>query len=153
MYFFEITNEEKKLLLLAFDHQKRKINFSITKDNILVVYDDISIENCFHCLLDEFLSIGLNQNDEPNQLGEEIEKLNSRINHILVLINSEKQYSNQNTTSYIRAKRIYFETNGMISASIHKQEYAKLKIPKWLEEKWQIDITNKKMEELYFYGG
>ena len=46
-----------------------------------------NLDIMFNCILDTFLKIGLLENDEPNKLGFELEKLNERINHEYVKLN------------------------------------------------------------------
>ena len=59
-------------------------------DNVYIVIEQNELENLdimFNCILDTFLKIGLLENDEPNKLGFELEKLNEKINHEYVKLN------------------------------------------------------------------
>jgi len=50
------------------------------------------LENLYimvNCILDTFLKIGLLENDEPNKIGFELEKLNEKINHEYVKLNKK----------------------------------------------------------------
>ena len=59
-------------------------------DNNCIVISQNELENLdimFNCVLDTFLRIGLLENDEPNEIGLELEKLNKKINHEYVKLN------------------------------------------------------------------
>ncbi len=84
-----LTKKEIDLLEMCYKTMNIPLNYSVAgqcvmvkeKENLLVM---------FNCVLDVFLKIGLLDNDEPNEIGFELEKLNEKINHEYVIINSKK---------------------------------------------------------------
>ncbi len=63
----------------------------ILEENYIVIKEN-ELENLdimVNCILDTFLKIGLLENDEPNKIGFELEKLNEKINHEYVKLNKK----------------------------------------------------------------
>ncbi len=63
----------------------------ILEENYIVIKEN-ELENLYimvNCILDTFLKIGLLENDEPNKIGFELEKLNEKINHEYVKLNKK----------------------------------------------------------------
>lgn len=88
MVRIRVTLREIELLNLSYETMNVPKNYIL--DNNYIVIEENELENLdimFNCILDTFLKIGLLENDEPNKLGFELEKLNERINHEYVKLN------------------------------------------------------------------
>ena len=88
MVRIEITLREIELLDLCYEIMNIPKNYSINQSCIVVEENELeNLEIMFHCILDTFIRIGLHENDEPNEIGEELENLNQKINHRYVELN------------------------------------------------------------------
>ena len=88
MVRIRVILREIELLNLSYETMNVPKNYIL--DNNYIVIEENELENLdimFNCILDTFLKIGLLENDEPNKLGLELEKLNERINHEYVKLN------------------------------------------------------------------
>ena len=88
MVRIRVILREIELLNLSYETMNVPKNYIL--DNNCIVIEQNELENLdimFNCILDTFLKIGLLENDEPNKLGFELEKLNERINHEYVKLN------------------------------------------------------------------
>lgn len=88
MVRIRVILREIELLNLSYETMNVPKNYIL--DNNYIVIEENELENLdimFNCILDTFLKIGLLENDEPNKLGFELEKLNERINHEYVKLN------------------------------------------------------------------
>ena len=88
MVRIRVILREIELLNLSYETMNIPKNYIL--DNNYIVIEENELENLdimFNCILDTFLKIGLLENDEPNKLGFELEKLNERINHEYVKLN------------------------------------------------------------------
>ena len=88
MVRIRVILREIELLNLSYETMNVPKNYIL--DNNYIVIEENELENLdimFNCVLDTFLKIGLLENDEPNKLGFELEKLNERINHEYVKLN------------------------------------------------------------------
>ena len=88
MVKIRVVLREIELLNLSYETMNIPKNYIL--DNNYIVIEENELENLdimFNCILDTFLKIGLLENDEPNKLGLELEKLNERINHEYVKLN------------------------------------------------------------------
>lgn len=88
MVRIKVILREIELLNLSYETMNVPKNYIL--DNNYIVIEENELENLdimFNCILDTFLKIGLLENDEPNKLGFELEKLNERINHEYVKLN------------------------------------------------------------------
>lgn len=88
MVRIRVVLREIELLNLSYETMNIPKNYIL--DNNCIVIEQNELENLdimFNCILDTFLKIGLLENDEPNKLGFELEKLNEKINHEYVKLN------------------------------------------------------------------
>ena len=88
MVRIRVILREIELLNLSYETMNVPKNYIL--DNNYIVIEENELENLdimFNCILDTFLKIGLLENDEPNKLGFELEKLNERINHEYIKLN------------------------------------------------------------------
>ena len=88
MVRIRVILREIELLNLSYETMNIPKNYIL--DNNCIVIEQNELENLdimFNCILDTFLKIGLLENDEPNKLGFELEKLNEKINHEYVKLN------------------------------------------------------------------
>lgn len=88
MVRIRVILREIELLNLSYETMNIPKNYIL--DNNCIVIEQNELENLdimFNCILDTFLKIGLLENDEPNELGFELEKLNEKINHEYVKLN------------------------------------------------------------------
>lgn len=88
MVRIRVILREIELLNLSYETMNIPKNYIL--DNNCIVIEKNELENLdimFNCILDTFLKIGLLENDEPNKLGFELEKLNEKINHEYVKLN------------------------------------------------------------------
>lgn len=148
MYFFRFTEQHRNLLEQILKDNKSYFKYAFIND-YFVLESESDVEKCFDFLLDCFINNGLQSNDEPNSLGIEIEKINSVINHQFVLNNSEKDYIAKNPEKHFQGRQLYFYCGGNKSllSEVEIKKYIKLKIPMWLEEKWNYDFANDKIEK------
>lgn len=74
-----ITSRERELLEKSFSKKSCKLNLKI-ENLIIIIEDDIKniLETIVDNISDYFISDGLQNNDEPNELGLELESLNSK---------------------------------------------------------------------------
>ena len=89
MVKIRVALREIELLNLSYETMNIPKNYIL--DNNYIVIEQNELENLdimFNCILDTFLKIGLLENDEPNKLGFELEKLNEKINHEYVKLNN-----------------------------------------------------------------
>ena len=89
MVRIRVVLREIELLNLSYETMNIPKNYIL--DNNCIVIEQNELENLdimFNCILDTFLKIGLLENDEPNKLGIELEKLNEKINHEYVKLNN-----------------------------------------------------------------
>ena len=89
MVRIRVVLREIELLNLSYETMNIPKNYIL--DNNCIVIEQNELENLdimFNCILDTFLKIGLLENDEPNKLGFELEKLNEKINHEYVKLNN-----------------------------------------------------------------
>ena len=89
MVRIRVVLREIELLNLSYETMNIPKNYIL--DNNCIVVEQNELENLdimFNCVLDTFLKIGLLENDEPNKLGFELEKLNEKINHEYVKLNN-----------------------------------------------------------------
>ena len=89
MVRIRVILREIELLNLSYETMNIPKNYIL--DNNCIVIEQNELENLdimFNCILDTFLKIGLLENDEPNKLGFELEKLNEKINHEYVKLNN-----------------------------------------------------------------
>lgn len=80
----------REIELLNLSYKTMNISRNYILDNNCIVISQNELENLdimFNCVLDTFLRIGLLENDEPNEIGLELEKLNKKINHEYVKLN------------------------------------------------------------------
>lgn len=87
MHKIKVNQREIELLFLSYSTMQVKINFVISDDGESIIIngdEENKLDVMFNCILDTFLKIGLQPNDEPNNIGIELENLNVRINHELV---------------------------------------------------------------------
>lgn len=88
MVKIRVVLREIELLNLSYETMNIPKNYIL--DNNCIIIEQNELENLdimFNCILDTFLKIGLLENDEPNKLGFELEKLNEKINHEYVKLN------------------------------------------------------------------
>ena len=88
MVKIRVVLREIELLNLSYETMNIPKNYIL--DNNCIVIEQNELENLdimFNCILDTFLKIGLLENDEPNELGFKLEKLNEKINHEYVKLN------------------------------------------------------------------
>lgn len=88
MIRIRVVLREIELLNLSYETMNIPKNYIL--DNNYIVIEENELENLdimFNCILDTFLKIGLLENDEPNKLGFELEKLNEKINYEYVKLN------------------------------------------------------------------
>ena len=90
MVRIKVILREIELLNLSYETMNVPKNYIL--DNNYIVIEENELENLdimFNCILDTFLKIGLLENDEPNKLGFELEKLNERIKMLEKQIEAE----------------------------------------------------------------
>lgn len=83
-----VVSREIELLNMSYKIMNVPKNYVI--EDYFIVIEDNELENLdimFNCILDTFLKVGLLSNDEPNELGFELENLNQKINHEYVKLN------------------------------------------------------------------
>lgn len=88
MVKIRVVLREIELLNLSYETMNIPKNYIL--DNNCIVIEQNELENLdimFNCILDTFLKIGLLENDETNELGFKLEKLNEKINHEYVKLN------------------------------------------------------------------
>ena len=86
-----VTKREIDLLEMCYKNLNLNPNYLVDKHSIVIKDDEKNnLYIMFNCILDVFLKIGLLGNDEPNEIGKELENLNNKVNHEYVIINSEK---------------------------------------------------------------
>jgi len=87
MIRIQLTPREKQLFLSAISLSNYKIEYSFD-GNIISISEDVkNLEQITYLLLDFFCSKGINGNDEPNSLGDELENLNSKFIKQLQILN------------------------------------------------------------------
>ena len=63
-------------------------NYILENDFIFIDQNELeNLDIMINCILDTFLKIGRLENDEPNEIGFELEKLNEKIIHEYVRLN------------------------------------------------------------------
>ena len=63
-------------------------NYILENDFIFIDQNELeNLDIMINCILDTFLEIGRLENDEPNEIGFELEKLNEKIIHEYVRLN------------------------------------------------------------------
>ena len=88
MVRIRVVLREIELLNLSYETMNIPKNYILDNSFIVVEQDELeNLDIMFNCILDTFLKIGLLENDEPNTLGFELEKLNEKINHEYVKLN------------------------------------------------------------------
>ena len=88
MVRIRVILREIELLNLSYETMNVPKNYILDNNCIVIEEDELkNLDIMFNCILDTFLKIGLLENDEPNKLGLELEKLNERINHEYVKLN------------------------------------------------------------------
>lgn len=100
MVRIRITKRERELLEASF--AKKACDFDLVLDNLTIVIEcDIKrkLEVIIDNLSDYFISDGLLYNDEPNNLGIELENLNSKFIRELRKANDEIEFSKKNKKS------------------------------------------------------
>ncbi len=89
-FMVRIRVDLREIELLNLSYETMNVPKNYILDNNYIVIEENELENLdimFNCILDTFLEIGLLENDEPNKLGFELEKLNEKINHEYVKLN------------------------------------------------------------------
>lgn len=85
-----LTEHEIELIEMCYKKMNVPPNYLKDGENIIIKGEEKeNLYIMFNCILDVFLQIGLLDNYEPNDLGIELEKLNNKINHEYVIINSK----------------------------------------------------------------
>ena len=88
MVRIRVILREIELLNLSYETMNIPKNYILDNDYIVIEQNELeNLDIMFNCILDTFLKIGLLENDEPNKLGFELEKLNEKINHEYVKLN------------------------------------------------------------------
>ena len=88
MVRIRVILREIELLNLSYETMNVPKNYILYNNYIVIEENELeNLDIMFNCILDTFLKIGLLENDEPNKLGFELEKLNERINHEYVKLN------------------------------------------------------------------
>ncbi|XMB71515.1 hypothetical protein RJI07_05210 [Mycoplasmatota bacterium WC30] len=87
MIRIQLTPREKQLFLSVISLSNYKIKYNFDGNDISISEDVNNLEQITYLLLDCFCSKGLNDNDEPNSLGEELENLNSKFIKQLQILN------------------------------------------------------------------
>lgn len=88
MVRIRVVLREIELLNLSYETMNIPKNYILDNDYIVIEQNELeNLDIMFNCILDTFLKIGLLENDEPNKLGFELEKLNEKINHEYVKLN------------------------------------------------------------------
>lgn len=105
MVRIRITSRERELLEKSFE--KNICKFDLIIDNLsIIIEEDIKriLEIIVDNLSDYFISDGLQNNDEPNELGLELEYLNSKFIKELQKVNDEINLSNKRSFFKRKAK-------------------------------------------------
>ena len=88
MVRIRVVLREIELLNLSYETMNIPKNYILDNNCIVIKQNELeNLDIMFNCILDTFLKIGLLENDEPNKLGFELEKLNEKINHEYVKLN------------------------------------------------------------------
>lgn len=88
MVRFRFVPKEIELIELSYNTTSTPKNYILEESDVVIKDNDLENLNImFNCILDTFLAIGLLPNDEPNELGLELEKLNQKINAEYVRLN------------------------------------------------------------------
>lgn len=150
MYYFRFTERQRELLKSILKDNKFCFKYLFI-DNYFALENESDVESCFNVIIDYFIRECLQSNYEPTNLGIEVEEINKVINYQLVLNNSEKEYALKNNSKYLIAKSIYLSCNGNKDTLTKEKldKYNKLRIPQWLEEKWEKDFKNTKLEQQF----
>lgn len=89
MISIRISAREIELLDLCYKTMAVPQNYSLVNEYIVIDNNElVNLDKMFNCILDTFLKIGLLKNDEPNEIGFELEKLNEKINYEYVKLNN-----------------------------------------------------------------
>ena len=93
MISIKLSLREIELLNFSYGLMNISKNYTI-KDNLVEISNNElkNLDIMFNCVLDTFLREGLCDNDEPNELGIELEELNQKINHEYVKLNKRKKF-------------------------------------------------------------
>lgn len=90
MVRIKVLLREIELLNLSYETMNIPKNYLLDNNCIVIEKDELeNLDIMFNCILDTFLKIGLLENDEPNKIGFELEKLNEKINHEYVKLNKK----------------------------------------------------------------
>lgn len=85
-----LTKREIDLLEMCYKVLNMPLNYSIQGQCVVIVENEKEkLYDMVNCVLDVFLKLGLLESSEPNELGFELEKLNEKINHEYVILNSK----------------------------------------------------------------
>ena len=105
MVRIRITSRERELLETSFSKKACKFNLVI-ENFIIIIEEDIKniLETIVDNLSDYFISDGLQNNDEPNELGLELECLNSKFIKELQKVNDEINLKNKKSFFKRKAK-------------------------------------------------
>lgn len=90
MVRIKVALREIELLNLCYETMNISKNYILEENHIVIKEKELeNLDIMVNCILDTFLKIGLLENDEPNKIGFELEKLNEKINHEYVKLNKK----------------------------------------------------------------
>ena len=88
MVRIQLFPREIELINLSYQSTNTPKNYVLEGNDVVITDNDLeNLDIMFNCILDTFLEIGLLSNDEPNEVGLELEKLNRKINNEYVKLN------------------------------------------------------------------
>ena len=88
MVRIRVVTREIELLNLSYETMNIPKNYILENDFIFIDQNELrNLDIMINCILDTFLEIGRLENDEPNEIGFELEKLNEKIIHEYVRLN------------------------------------------------------------------
>ena len=88
MVRFRFVPKEIELIELSYNTTNTPKNYILEGSEVIIKDNDLeNLDIMFNCILDTFLAIGLLPDDEPNELGFELENLNQKINAEYVRLN------------------------------------------------------------------
>lgn len=88
MVRIRVVTREIELLNLSYETMNIPKNYILENDFIFIDQNELeNLDIMINCILDTFLKIGRLENDEPNEIGFELEKLNEKIIHEYVRLN------------------------------------------------------------------
>ena len=113
------------------------------KEEVLIIELDNDVQLIVDLLEDFFLKNGIDENDEANKYGKEIEKVADIFIRVLCLINEEKIFCSKNQKTFLKAKNIFYSCKGDLTILdvITKKKYLKMRVPPSVEEKWLLDLS------------